>query len=156
MKAILLKVYFFDLQKDFDTICHNILKKLDHYGITGISNKQFESYLIDRKQSVSINGFNSDISTVIFGDPQGSVLELLLFLYIYINERTLAVKPYQVRHFADDTNLLNINKSPKRLNKLINIDSIKYLQMSQKPKWFSKKKKYGLQSLKKIKWKMTY
>ena len=145
MKAILLKVYFFDLQKDFDTICHNILKKLDHYGITGISNKQFESYLTDRKQSVSINGFNSDISTVIFGDPQGSVLELLL-LFVSRNDLTLAIKQCQVHHFADDTNLLNINKSPKRLNKLINIDSIKYLQMSQKPKWFSKKKKYGFQS----------
>ena len=145
MKAILLKVYFFDLQKDFDTICHNILKKLDHYGITGISNKQFESYLTDRKQSVSINGFNSDISAVIFGVPQGSVLELLLF-FIYINEHTLAINHYQAHHFADDTNLLNINKSPKRLNKLINIDSIKYFQMSQKQKWFSKKKKYGLQS----------
>ena len=25
-------------------------------------------------------------------------------------------------HFADDTNVLSINKSPKRLNKLINIE----------------------------------
>ena len=58
----------------------------------------------------------------------------------------LAIKHCQIHHFAADTDLLNIYKLPKRLNKPINIDSIKYLQMSQKQKWFSKKKKFGLQS----------
>ena len=53
-----------DLEKAFHTVDHNILlKKLDHYGVRGISNKWFESYLTDRKQFVSINGFNSNIST---------------------------------------------------------------------------------------------
>ena len=28
----------------------------------------------------------------------------------------------RLHHFADDTNLLNINKSPKHLNKFINVD----------------------------------
>ena len=32
------------------------------------------------------------------------------------------IKHFQIEHFDDDTNLLNIKKSPKRLNKLINID----------------------------------
>ena len=34
----------------------------------------------------------------------------------------LAIKHCQIHHFADDTDLLNIYKSPKRLNKPINID----------------------------------
>ena len=110
----------------------------------GISNKQFESYLTDLKQSVPINGFNSDMSTLTFSVPQGSVLEPLLF-FIYIIDLNLAIKDCQVHYFADDTDLLNINKSPKSLNRLINVDSIKY-QMSQKQKWFSRKKNYGLQS----------
>ena len=61
----------FDLEKAFDTVDHNILlKKLDYYGVRGISNKWFESYLSDRKQFVSINGFNSDISTITSAVPQ--------------------------------------------------------------------------------------
>ena len=42
---------FVDLEKVFDNVDHNILlKKLDHYRVTGISNKWFESYLTDRKK----------------------------------------------------------------------------------------------------------
>ena len=72
-------------------------------------------------QSVSINGFNSNISTITCGVSQGSVLGLLLF-FIYINDLNLTIKHYKVYHFADGANLLNIVKSPKHLNKLINID----------------------------------
>ena len=43
---------FVDLQKTFHNADDNILlKKLDHYGIRGISNKWFESHLTDGKQS---------------------------------------------------------------------------------------------------------
>ena len=42
---------FIDLKKAFDTVNHYIfLKKLDHYGIRGISLQWFESYLSNRKQ----------------------------------------------------------------------------------------------------------
>ena len=72
-------------------------------------------------QSVSINGFNSNISTITCGVSQGSVLGLLLF-FIYINDLNLTIKHCKVYHFADGANLLNIVKSPKHLNKFINID----------------------------------
>ena len=42
---------FIDFEKVFDTVSHDILlEKLDHYGIRGISNDWFRSYLNDRSQ----------------------------------------------------------------------------------------------------------
>ena len=113
---------FIDLQKAFDTVDHNILvAKLEYYGASGISKKWFSSYLHNRKQFVSINGFKSLLKNINFGVPQGSVLGPLLFL-IYVNDLNLSVKNSIVHHFADDTNLLYIHKSFRTLCKKINYD----------------------------------
>ena len=113
---------FVDLQKAFDTVNHDILiAKLDHYGIRGLTNDWFSSYLTNRSQFVSILGYNSSTKPINHGVPQGSVLGPLLFL-IYINDLHSAIKKSKVYHFADDTNLLNINASPKKMQKDINLD----------------------------------
>ena len=110
------------MQKAFDTVEHDILlAKLEHYGIRGMTNNWFKSYLFNRKQFVLINGHISNQTSVKYGVPQGSVLGPLLFL-IYINELNLAIKFCKVHHFADDTNLLHFSKSVNKLNKYINLD----------------------------------
>ena len=44
-------VVFVDLKKAFDTVDHTILlRKPDYYGIRGIANEWFCSYLKERKQ----------------------------------------------------------------------------------------------------------
>ena len=66
---------FVDFQKAFDTVNHSILlKKLHHYRIKGSLNDCFRSYLTDRKEFVSVLGFDSNLSTIVHGVPQGSVL----------------------------------------------------------------------------------
>ena len=117
---------FIDLQKAFDTVDHTILlKKLDHYGIRGLANNWFNSYLTNRKQFVSINGFNSNKQLMNYGVPQGSVLGPLLFL-VYINDLHKAIKYSTVHHFADDTNLLVVGKDIFKIQKQINRD-LKFL-----------------------------
>ena len=75
---------FVDLQKAFDTVDNKILlHKLEYYGIRGVCNDWFKSYLSDRKQFVSINGQNSGLMPVDCGVPQSSVLRPLLFLYLW-------------------------------------------------------------------------
>ena len=113
---------FVDAQKAFDTVDHQILlAKLNHYGIRGASSDWFKSYLSNRKQYVSINGFDSGLTTINCGLPQGSVLGPLLFL-LHINDLNQAMKFCKVYHFADDTNLLCLSNSIKKLNKLVNTD----------------------------------
>ena len=94
-----------------------LLSKLCHYGIHGLANKWYEWYLAEHKQCVSINGFESGISSVTCVVPQRSVFKLSLF-QLYINDLHVAIKYYKVHH----TNLLNISKWFKKLNILLNID----------------------------------
>ena len=81
----------------------------------------FRSCLSDRAQFVSINGFNSNYKTVKYSVPQGSVLLPLLFL-IFISNLNIAIKHSGTFHFVDDSCLLNIKDSIKKMSKVVNKD----------------------------------
>ena len=122
------------MQKAFDTVDHKILlHKLEFYGIRGVCNDWFKSYISKRKQLVSINGYNTDLMPVNCGVPQGSVLGQLLFL-IYINDLQKAIRYCKVHNFANDTNLFHTSQSAIILNKLVNHD------MKQLNNWLSANK----------------
>jgi hypothetical protein len=102
---------FLDLSKAFDTIDHGILlKKLKFYGIRGKALEWFTSYLLNRQQYVSIDGHDSNKSSITCGVPQGSVLGPQLFI-IYTNDLPTNLSFCKSILFADDTNLFKTSKN---------------------------------------------
>ena len=65
---------FLDISKAFDTIDHAILcKKLEYYGLRGIIDDWFRSYLSTRSKFIPIDGSQSNPTPVLYGVPQGSI-----------------------------------------------------------------------------------
>ena len=106
---------FMDLEKAFYTLNHTILLgKLKYYGVRGITNNWFKSFLEHRYQYTDIKEGSSEKLLITCGAPQGSVLGSLLFL-LYINNLHKALMHCSVHNFADDTNLLLINKLLRKI-----------------------------------------
>ena len=94
---------------------------MEYYGIRGVLNDWFVSYLSSRKQFVSFPGTNSDYQAVACGVPQGSVLGPPLFL-LYINDMPKCSSILEFHLFADNRNLFLNNRSILNLETNLNVE----------------------------------
>ena len=87
-----------------------MLFKLKQNGVSGNLLGLIESFLSDRVQRVTLKVKNFDWERTRVGVPQGSILELLVFL-IYINDLTTDLIS-NVKLFVDDVFLFSIVSDP--------------------------------------------
>ena len=104
-----------DITKTFDSINHDILiTKLENYGFHGHSSVLLRSSLSGRIQFTSLQSCTSDMRTISYGVPQGSILGPLLFL-LYINYIQYVSHEIYLRLFADDTAIFLHQRDPNIL-----------------------------------------
>ena len=111
-----------DIQKAFDTVNHQILlKKLELYGIRGLSHKLLKSFLSDRPYKIATLNSQSEQKVMNIGISQGSILGPLLFI-IFINDLPQICQDpnTNITLFADDTVITCSNKNIDNLTLVTN------------------------------------
>jgi hypothetical protein len=99
---------------------HQILsQKLEYYGIRGMANDWFKSYLDNKKQFVSLGGVKSDMLGITCGVQQASVLDPIIF-FLYINDFHNCSKILDFHLFADDSNIFYTDKNLSKVESCIN------------------------------------
>ena len=113
---------YIDLSKAFDTISHaTLIEKLLDFGITGIPQEWFCSYLFGRYQQVQYHQNLSSPEPLFCGVPQGSILGPLLFL-LHFNEAASILSKCKIVKYADDTVMFYSHKDIQEVEKVLNND----------------------------------
>ena len=98
---------------------NQVLFLITHYGIICQANNCFCSHLTHRIQFPWVNRFNSRKYFISHGLPQSSVSGPLLVI-IFVNDLHKSIRLSQMLHLPEDTILLYIDKSMKKINNHIN------------------------------------
>ena len=97
-----------DLSAAFDTVdYHTLRQRLQRsFGVDGIAIQLFDSYLIERTQSVCLAGEMTAPRKLVCGVPQGSVLGPLLFI-LYTTDIGLLIRTHVLLYhfYADNTQI---------------------------------------------------
>ncbi|XP_031359025.1 uncharacterized protein LOC116182622, partial [Photinus pyralis] len=94
-----------DYSKAFDMLSHQVLNAiLKFIGLDYNALKLIRNYLSDRCRRVTLNGVNSELTTVSRGVPQGSILGPLLYTVYTFNLLT-GLNHCKYHLYADDTQL---------------------------------------------------
>ena len=111
-----------DLSAAFDTLDHFILllRLSTWFGISSVSLHWFTSYLLSRTSTVGIPPHSSPSSHLIYGVPQDSVLDPVLFnLYTTPLSSLISASSISYLLYADDTQLF-VSFVPKNFSSTIN------------------------------------
>ena len=107
MHGIPVDVLYLDYAKAFDSVPHErLLRRVRSFGITDLALAWIQSFLLNRRQKVSVNGEHSTWKPVVSGIPQGSVLGPFLFL-LFVSDVPNQVSNF-ISLFADDTKLFEV------------------------------------------------
>ena len=93
-----------DLSAAFDTVNYRILLEVlnKYYGIRGLALQWLKSYLTDRQFKVQIEENFSEVKTINFSVPQGSILGPILFTYYAITLQEIFINNSSLSGYADD------------------------------------------------------
>ena len=112
---------FLNLSKVFNTLNHEVLlRKFKCYGVCGIVNDWFKSYLESRTLIAKVSTSKDNITKstpfhITYGTTQGSCLGPLLFI-LFSNDMHLLPIYGCLILFADDTTPLNHHQNPRFLH----------------------------------------
>ena len=111
---------FLDLSNAFDTLNHSVLlKKLEKYGVHGLTNDWFKSYLNNCSLIAKIPTQEGQVTFsepfhITYSTAQGSCLSPLLFI-LFCNDIKLLPLYGKLILFANDTTLINQHRNKRFL-----------------------------------------